>query len=302
MKDSADLRFLLTIRASASLLDAARKMGLTPSAVTQRLQQIERMLGVRLVDRSSRRLRFTEEGELLCTGGREVIERFDALLDDLHTRRGGMVGTLKINAPFGFGRRYVAAAASRFQELHPEVNVALTLSDAPLTEIADRFDVVVHIGELRLSNLVGYAVAPNARFLCASPAFVERHGLPETPEDLAALPCIALRENNEDVTLWHFSKGRVARSVRVPARLSSNDGDVIREWAYEGRGAIVRSEWDVAEDLARGTLVRLLPAWKLPDANVIALTHQRTGLPMRTKMFMKHLQERFRPVPPWRAR
>nr|WP_240766345.1 LysR substrate-binding domain-containing protein [Paraburkholderia flava] len=116
------------------------------------------------------------------------------------------------------------------------------------------------------------------------------------------MPCIALRENNEDVTLWHLSKGRVARSVRVPARLSSNDGDVIREWAYEGRGAIVRSEWDVAEDLARGTLVRLLPAWKLPDANVIALTHQRTGLPMRTKMFMKHLQERFRPVPPWRAR
>ena len=152
MKDSADLRFLLTIRASENLLAAARTLGLTPSAVTQRLQQIERRLDVRLVDRSARRLRFTEEGELLCTRGAVLIEQFDALLDDLHARRGGMVGTLKINAPLGFGRRYVAPAAAHFQELHPEVDIALTLSDEPLTEIADRFDVVVHIGELRLDD------------------------------------------------------------------------------------------------------------------------------------------------------
>ena len=302
MKDSADLRFLLTIRASENLLAAARTLGLTPSAVTQRLQQIERRLDVRLVDRSARRLRLTEEGELLCARGAVLIEQFDALLDDLHARRGGMVGTLKINAPLGFGRRYVAPAAAHFQELHPEVDIALTLSDEPLTEVADRFDVVVHIGELRLSNLIGYAVAPNARWACASPAFVKRHGMPATPEALAALPCIALRENNEDVTLWHFSKGRTTRSVRVPSRLSCNDGDVIRRWALEGRGVIVRSEWDVADDVARGTLVRLLPAWKLPDANVIALTHQRTGLPMRTTMFMRHLQARFRPAAPWRVR
>ncbi|PCE23086.1 LysR family transcriptional regulator [Paraburkholderia acidicola] len=302
MKDSADLRFLLTIRASENLLAAARTLGLTPSAVTQRLQQIERRLDVRLVDRSARRLRFTEEGELLCARGAVLIEQFDALLDDLHARRGGMVGTLKINAPLGFGRRYVAPAAAHFQELHPEVDIALTLSDEPLTEVADRFDVVVHIGELRLSNLIGYAVAPNARWACASPAFVKRHGMPATPEALAALPCIALRENNEDVTLWHFSKGRTTRSVRVPGRLSCNDGDVIRGWALEGRGVIVRSEWDVDDDVARGTLVRLLPAWKLPDANVIALTHQRAGLPMRTKMFMRHLQARFRPAAPWRVR
>lgn len=300
MKESGDLRFLLVLREHSSLLAAARSLGLTPSAVSQRLQQIERGLDVHLVDRSSRKLRFTEEGELLCNQGVGVVQQFDALLEEVRSRRGGMVGTLKINAPLGFGRRYIAAAAAEYQQLHPELDVVLTLSDQPLTEIVDRFDVGIHIGELALSNLIAYTIAPNARFVCAAPSLLRQYGVPDEPEQLANLPCLALRENNEDGTLWHFRRGRVARSVRIQPKLICNDGDVVRQWAREGRGVIVRSEWDVAADIARGDLVRLLPAYKLSDANVIALTHARKGLPMRTRSFMKFLQERFQPLPPWR--
>jgi molybdate transport repressor ModE-like protein len=300
MNDSADIRFLLTIRASGSLIAAARKLGLSPSAVTQRLQQLEKKLGTQLVNRTARRLQFTEEGTLLCERGAELIQQFDSLFEDLQTRRGGLVGTLKINAPLGFGRRHLAPAIAGFQQQNPDIDVALTLSDRPLTETMDRFDIVVHIGELPASNLVGYAIAPNARFVCAAPALLKRFGQLESPEQLTRLPCIVLRENNEDVSLWQFSKGRTRRSVRVPARLSCNDGDVIRQWACEGRGVILRSEWDVADDLAKGKLVRLLPGWKAPDANVIALTHQRAGLPARTRHFMQYLQSGFKPLPPWR--
>lgn len=301
MNDAFDIRFLLVIRESASLLEASRKLGLTPSAVTQRLQQMEKKLDIRLLDRSSRQLRFTDEGELLCLRGAELINQFDALLEDLHERRSGFVGRLKINAPFGFGRQYVAPAVSAFQRLHPEVEIALTLSDQPLVEATDRFDVVIHIGELRASNLICHAIAPNRRFICASPGFIEQHGLPDSPEQLADLPCIALRENNEDVTLWHFTRARKTRSVRIRPVLSCNDGSVIRQWGCEGQGIILRSEWDVADALADGTLVRLLPAWKLPDADVVALTHQREGLPARTRNFMGFLQGYFRPVPGWRG-
>lgn len=301
MIDSADLRFLLAIQQNGSLVATARVLGLTPSAVSQRLQQLEKRLGTRLVDRTARSLRFTQEGALLCERGAELIRQLDALTEDLQTRRGDLVGTLKINAPLGFGRRYVAPVIGDFQQAHPDVDIELTLSDAPLIEAADRFDVVVHIGALQASNLVGHAIAPNARLVCASPAFVKRFGLPQTPDDLAALPCIVLRENREDMSLWHFSKGRTSRSVRVPAQLSCNDGDVIRRWACEGRGVILRSEWDVADDLRAGRLVRLLPGWKAPDANVIALTHSRAGLPQRTRRFMQVLQGHFRPQPPWRA-
>lgn len=301
MNDTADLRFLLAIRDSGSLMAAARALGVSPSAVTQRLQQLEKSLDTRLIDRTARRLRFTDEGRLLCERGAELVHQVDALFDDLHTRRGDLVGTLRINAPLGFGRRYLAPAIADFQQAHPDIDISLTLTDRPLTETAERFDVIVHIGELRASNLVGFAIAANARFVCAAPALIKRTGAPESPDDLARLPCIVLQENDEDVSLWHFSRGRTRRSVRVASKLRCNDGDVIRRWACEGRGVILRSEWDVAEDIAKGKLVRLLPHWKAPDADVIALTHSRTGLPKRTRHFMTFLQDRFQPQPPWRA-
>jgi DNA-binding transcriptional LysR family regulator len=300
MTESSDIRFLLTIQDSGSLAAASRKLGVSPSAVTQRLQLLEKNLSIRLLDRTARKLRFTEEGLLLCQRGRGLLQQFDTLFEDLHERSSGLVGTLKINAPLGFGRRYVAPAVTAFQQQHPHVTIALTLSDRPMIETVDRFDIVVHIGALQTSNLVGYAIAPNARILCAAPSVIKRFGMPASPDDLAQIPCIVLAENNEDVSLWPFSKGKTRRSIRVPSSLSCNDGDVIREWAREGRGAILRSEWDVADDLRSGRLIRLLPSWKAPDADVIALTHNRAGLATRTRHFMDFLQGRFKPIPPWR--
>lgn len=301
MTDSDDIRFLLAIRQNKSLLATARKLGLTPSAVSQRLQQLEKKLGARLVDRSARKLAFTPEGTLLCERGAELVRQFDALLEALNQQRSGLVGALRVRAPLGFGRRHVAPIVAGFQREHPEVEIALTLSDQPLAEQAERFDVVVHIGQLRASNLVGHLIAPNARFVCAAPALVKRVGGADSPEALARLPCIVLPENNEDASLWHFSKGKTTRSVRVLSKLSCNDGDVVRQWACEGRGIILRSEWDVADDIRAGRLVRLLPGWKAPDADVIALTQGRAGLPKRTRAFMQYLQSRFRPNAPWRG-
>ena len=144
---------------------------------------------------------------LLCERGAELVEQFDALFEDLQRRRGGLVGTLKINAPLGFGRRHLAPVIGDFQQQNPDIDVALTLSDRPLTETMDRFDIVVHIGELPLSNLVGYAIAPNARFVCAAPALLKRLGTPDSPDELSRLPCIVLRENNEDVSLVAVQQG-----------------------------------------------------------------------------------------------
>lgn len=139
------------------------------------------------------------------------------------------------------------------------------------------------------------SLAAAARKLDVSPSAVT------PPDELAKLPCLVLRENGEDMSLWQFRKGRTTRSVRVAGHLICNDGDVIRHWASEGRGIMLRSEWDVADAIARGQLVRLLSGWKAPDADVIALTHHRAGLPARTRHFLRYLQGRFRPLPPWRA-
>ena len=132
--------------------------------------------------------------------------------------------------------------------------------------------------------------------LCESPG--RAGGLPYN--ELAQHDCIVLRENNEDVTLWRLRKKRSEVSVRVPAILSSNDGDVVKQWALRGKGLVMRSEWSVADSLADGSLVRVLPEWDLPDANVVALAARRAGMSARARLFLTFLQTRFQPAPPWR--
>jgi DNA-binding transcriptional LysR family regulator len=188
-----------------------------------------------------------------------------------------------------------------FHALHPGLLVSLTLSDAmPATE-AQRYDLMVHIGQLPDSSMVAYPIAPNRRFVCAAPAYLERQPAPRTPEELTAHDCIVLRENQEDVTLWRLRRNRREIAVRVPPLLCSNDGEVVKQWSLMGKGIMQRSEWDVAEELRAGRLVRVLPEWQLPDADVVALVGHRAGLSARVKLFLAFLQQRFRPAPPWRA-
>jgi DNA-binding transcriptional LysR family regulator len=180
--------------------------------------------------------------------------------------------------------------------------VSLTLSDVVSVADANRFDLIIHIGDRPDSSVVAYPIAPNERFICASPEYLARHPAPRQPEELAAHDCIVLRENEEDVTLWRFRRKRSELAVRVPAILSSNDGDVVRRWALQGKGLVMRSEWHVAECLAEGRLVRVLQDWSVPDADIMAMVARRDGMAGRVKLFLAFLQARFKPRPPWRTK
>ncbi|HAL36599.1 MAG TPA: LysR family transcriptional regulator [Polaromonas sp.] len=298
--DITDLRFFVALTESGSLAEAARRMDVTPSAVSQRLRQLETRLSLHLVHRSTRRFSLTDEGELFNAGAVGLLADLDDLTDTLRARSGEVAGTLHVCGPLGFGRHHLAAAIADFHTLHPRLIVSLSLSDVVPEADANRFDMIVHIGNLTDSSMVAYPIAPNARFVCAAPDYLARHPAPREPQELATHHCIVLRENQEDVTLWRFRKSRNEVSVRVPAILSSNDGDVVRQWALRGKGVIMRSEWDVAENLAAGRLVRVLKDWRLPDADVVALVDRRHGMAARVKLFLSFLQARFKPVPPWR--
>jgi DNA-binding transcriptional LysR family regulator len=174
------------------------------------------------------------------------------------------------------------------------------VADTPTVHDTGTADVMFHIGELHDSSLVRYTIAPNRRLLCASPKYVRRKGMPAAPEDLAGHECITLRENNEDVSLWKFMRGKASRHVRIDPVLVSNDGDVVCQWAIKGKGIIVRSEWDVADALRSGKLVQLLPEWELAPADVVALVPQRKGMSARVKAFIAFVNEQFSPRPPWR--
>lgn len=298
--DITDLRFFVTITESGSLAEAARRLDVTPSAVSQRLRHLESRLGMQLAHRSTRRFTLTEEGELFHAGVVALLADLDGLVDKLRARSGEVAGTLHVGGPLGFGRQHLAPAIADFHTLHPKLMVSLTLSDVVSAADANRFDMIVHIGSLADSSMVAYPIAPNARFICASPKYLAQRPAPREPKELAQHDCIVLRENDEDVTLWRLRKKRNDIAVRVPAILSSNDGEVARQWALAGKGVVMRSEWDVAESLAAGKLVRVLPDWSLPDADVVALVAGRTGLSARVKLFLAFLQARFKPLPPWR--
>lgn len=300
MISPADLRLFAAIAATRSLAAAARELDVTPSAVTQRLQQLERRLGVRLVDRSGRRVTFTDEGETLAARGREILDDLMELGERLVARRRTVTGHLRLLAPPGFGREYVVPAVTRLVAEHPSLTLELTLSDR-LGRIPDTaWDVAIHIGRLHDSTLIAELLAPNERFVCAAPGYLKRAGVPRTPADLRAHACIAIRENEDDATLWRFQQdGRPAEQVRIRPALATNDGQVAREWAIRGHGIVVRSEWSVADDLRAGRLVRLLDQHPLAPANVVALVRKRQGRSARVSALLAVLHETLRPVP-WR--
>lgn len=304
MITAEDLRFFTAIAGARSFAAAARELNVSPPAVSQRLRALEERLGVQLINRSGRVPTLTDEGEMLADRGVRVLGALEELEAAFADRRGQVAGHLRIVAPLGFGRRHVAPVVAAFRAAHPQVTIDLQLSDRLGRVPADAWDLAVHVGEGKdlPPSLSQRTLAPNRRILCAAPDYLARHPAPRTPEDLQQHVCIALRENDEDVTLWRFRVrgGRESR-VRIEPALASNDGDVVRAWALAGHGVIIRSEWDVADDLRTRRLVSLLDSHPLPDAPVIVLFGaRRQARASRAQLFVEALAAALGP-PPWRA-
>lgn len=299
MLHSVDIEFLNTIAARSSLAEVAKSFNITPSAVSQRLKELESRLGLQLVERTSRRIALTDEGELILKRGLPAVEAIEDIWDELSTRRQVVAGHLRILAPIVFGRRHVADVAGRFQAKHPDLRLDLILSDRPNRKRMLQVDITIHIGEAADSSLIMSTLAPNRRILCASPTFIKEYGAPKHPGDLRNFKNIVIRENQEDVTLYSFRRNGEPMPVRVEPSLLCNEGAVARQWALDGMGLLVRSEWHIADDLRSGSLVEILPRYKLPDANVIALFGFRHGRALRTRSFFEELRKSLTPVP-WR--
>ena len=202
MLSSHDLRFFCILAGQPSLSAAARLLDVTPPSVTQRLQAIEDKLRLKLVIRQGRGIALTEEGQILAERAQAILAEMAALQAALHERRDELAGRLRMLAPMGFGSAHVARLAALFQARHPGLTVELELSDRPNQRLHEGWDVVVHIGALRDSSLRQQVLARNRRYLCAAPAYLARRGTPHALDELAAHACLALRENEEDATLW----------------------------------------------------------------------------------------------------
>jgi len=291
-----DLALFLRVLDQGSISAAARSLDLSVAVASQRLQRLERGLGVRLLQRTTRRLHPTPEGRLLAEQGRVLVEDLDALTAGLRQSAGDVTGTLRVTMSAAFGREYISALLPEFLARHPKLRLFAHLSDEMVDVVGAGYDLAIRIGTLNDSSLVARKLAANRRVLCASPGYLRRHGSPRTPADLARHECVLL--SGQDT--WRFVDRRGhEHMVRVQGRFETTLGEAVRDAALAGQGIAVHSLWHVHEALASGRLKVVLPDYTLPESGIWAVTPQRRLMPPRVRAFVDFLIEKLGDPPPW---
>jgi LysR family transcriptional regulator, transcriptional activator for dmlA len=319
--ERSDLELVLAVRDQGSLAAAAASLNLAAPAVTKRLAALEARLGQRLFQRTTRRVSPTAEGEAVCASALPLLAGFKALEEQLQERHKQPTGRIRLAATFGFGRLWMGPALARFQEKYPKVQVQLQLTEQLPDLATEGFDGAVWLWSVngkQAAQWVSRRLARNQRVLVAAPAYLEKNGAPHDVQDLQQHACLIARENVNQISqahqafeewqLVHQPTSKKVKSapqhstrVRINGPLSSNSGELVRDWCLDGRGIMLRSLWDIAPQLASGQLVRVLPDWCMPDADIHWLAPYRPDAPRRIRLLIDFLVAEFASEP-WKAK
>lgn len=281
-----------------SYAEAGRALGLTRSAVSKAVMEIEQTLGARLLDRTTRRVAVTEAGRAYyesCLDILSRVEETEAQVSRLHDEPRGI---LKVNAPTSFGALYLGAAVADVMAVHPDLKVELSLNDRFVDPIEEGFDVTIRIARLADSSLIARRLADARRALVASPDYLARHGAPATPEDLVRHRCLVY---GHSTTLQRWSLVRDGEEISVPvnSQFCSNNGDVLRTAALAGQGITVLPTFLVGSDVRAGRLAVVLAQNAPTPLGIYALYAANRFLAAKTRVFVDALVARFGHVPPW---
>ena len=292
----SDLEIYARVVETGNMSAAGREMGLSPAVVSKRISQLEKRLGTRLIQRTTRQLTLTETGEGFYQRIVGIIAGIEEA-ESFVTRRNTMPeGTLKVSAPTSFGRQHIARYLGEFLERYPDLKFQLDLSDRFVDIVGEGFDVAIRIGELDDSMLVAKKLAPNRRVICAAPSYIKRLGEPKTIEDLEKHNCLGAAEQE----VWRLQGPEGSVSLRARGNLKTNSTEVVREAALAGVGIALRSTWDVADDLVAGRLKVILPEYhESSRVAVYAVYPSREYLPAKVSVFLDFLHEKFGPKPYW---
>jgi LysR family transcriptional regulator, transcriptional activator for dmlA len=291
---ASEMAFFVLLAKKGSLSAAARELDITPPAATKRLAQMEQRLGVRLLNRTTRSISLTSEGELYLAQAQRILADIREMEESVASHRAAPKGLLRVNATLGFGRTTIAPLVSAFARDYPEIELQLRLTDRPIDLVEEAFDLGIRFGALPDTRLSARRILANKRFLCASPAYLKRAGMPRTPDDLTRHSCIIHRQNDDAWGVWRLGRGRREHVVKVRGALSSNDGDVVLGWALDGHGILLRSEWDLAKYLASGRLQLVLPDYAPAPADLFVFYPSRQQLPAKVRVFIDFLAAHFR--------
>lgn len=287
-----DFNVFLAVVRNNSFSRAAIELGVSNAYITKRIGILENILGVKLFYRNTRDIKLTESGEVTRVQAEELINKTESVLEQIKDVKSDIVGSIHICSSFGFGKSHLAKALSLFSKENPKLKIKLTLTDTKIDLVKEGIDLEVIVGDEFHDRYYARKIAENKRILCASPTYFTDREIPQTVEALSGYDCLFLQEKGLPFGLWHLTSGRRKESVRVSGDLSSNSGEVILQWALDGHGIALRSQWDARKYIESGELIPLLPDY-YERASVWAIYPGKLEESIKTKKCVAFLEAYF---------
>ena len=287
------------VAAKGSLSAAARAEGIAPAMIGRRLDALEERLGVKLLQRTTRKIALTNEGASFLEDCQRILAELQDAEASVSDRSARAPGHLAISAPAGFGRQHVAPLMPSFLAEHQDVTLTLNLNDRVVDLIGEGIDVAIRIAALSDSSLIGVKLADNKRVVVASPTYVKRHGMPASLDDLAKHNCLAMSSEGSQRG-WTFRQNGKNVTLKVSGNMVCNDGAVLHDWALSGKGLAWRSMWEVGSEIEAGTLVTVLDEFAAPGNDIYAVFAQRRHLPLRIRALVDFLRRAYAQANYWR--
>lgn len=293
--DLKSLELFVRIAALGAIGKAGRELGLSRTAATQRIQELEARVGTQLLHRTTRAVSLSADGEVFLAHAKRIISSVEDAFADLQQSPDAIQGELRIASSASFGRRMITPYVADFLAMYPKVSIQLDMSDGVVDIVEQGFDMAIRLGELAPSTLKARALAASPRVVVAAPDYLAREGIPERPDDLKAHNCLV----RADVRTWRFrATDEAGLEVRVSGNFSTNLAEGITEAALSGLGIARKCVWEIAEHLETGALVTLLDSYiVVPEWRVFAVRSPSHRPPPRVRAFADFLDARFRTVP-----
>jgi DNA-binding transcriptional LysR family regulator len=282
------LRVFVRVVARGSISAGGRDLRLTPAAASNRIKDLETRFGVRLLNRTTRKLAPTEIGAVLYENARKVIAALDETEAMLSSYSGTPQGVLRVVSPLGLGRRLIAPLIRRFCEEQPEIQIRLRLSDRSVNIVEEGIDVAFFLGQPEDSGLSWRKIADCRRVLAASPAYLERRGAPLTPDDLMDHNCLLLRYPRSPEYFWVLQTAEGLRKMTVAGQFDADDADVLANWALEGAGIVNRPYYELKRHLDEGRLAEVLPQTPPIGAQLGCLMPHREFQDPKVRLFVDY--------------
>lgn len=264
---------------------AARMLGVSTSAVSKRIGQLEQHLGVRLLHRTTRKLSLTEAGERYFEHAAQALTAAGQAEDAVTELQGEPQGKLKISSPMSFGRLHVAPLIPIFMKRYPKILIDLVMDDRNIDLVAEGFDLAIRSGDMPASTLIARKLAPLRQVLCASPDYIDRYGMPVTPSELSERNCI-LFSYSGDANEWTLNKDGKSETVLVSGSYRVNNSEALIVALREGIGIGRLPTFVAGPDLREGNLVRILESYHIPDHTFYAVFPERQFLPAKVRAFL----------------